>query len=68
MDLVSGVHTQEAESAWVNLKGPIKRHGICAEDLQVYLDERMWRQWRGVNDVMGNFLPVLVSQYIDYVV
>lgn len=69
VDPVSGVHTQEAESAWANLKGPIKhRRGICAEDLQVYLDERMWRQWRGANDIMANFLPVLASQYIDYVV
>ena len=60
MDPVSGVHTQEAESPKANLKDPIKqRRGICAEDLQLYLDERMWRQWRGANDIMGNFLPVL---------
>ena len=69
VDPITGVHTQEAESAWAQLKGPIKqRRGICKEDLQIYLDERMWRQWRGLNDVMANFLPVLASQYTDYVV
>ena len=66
VDPITGVHTQEAESAWAQLKGPIKqRRGICKEDLQIYLDERMWRQWRGLNDVMANFLPVLASQYTN---
>ena len=60
--------TQEAESAWAALKGPIKqRRGISREDLQVYLDERMWMQWRGMNNVIANFIPVLASQYVDYV-
>lgn len=69
VDPVTGVHTQEAESSWATLKGPIKqRRGISKENLQVYLDERMWRQWRGHNDVITNFLPVLASQYVDYVV
>ena len=69
VDPGTGVHMQEAESAWAVLKGPIKqRRGISKEDLQAYLDERMWRQWRGLNEVMTNFLPVLASQYIDFVV
>ncbi|XP_044166662.1 uncharacterized protein LOC122947390 [Acropora millepora] len=69
VDPVTGVHTQEAESAWANLKAPIKqRRGIPTEDLQVYLNERMWRQWRGQNEVIANFLPVLASQCTYYVV
>ncbi|XP_044162823.1 uncharacterized protein LOC114951570 [Acropora millepora] len=68
VDPATGVHTQEAESAWAALKGPIKqRRGISREDLQVYLDERMWRQWRGLNQIIANFIPVLASQYMDYV-
>ena len=69
VDPANGVHTQEAESAWAVVKGPIKQRGeISKEDLQAYLDERMWRQWRGLNDTMTNFLPVLASQYTDFVV
>lgn len=68
VDPATAVHTQEAESAWAALKGPIKqRRGISREDFQVYLDERMWRQWRGLNNVIANFIPVLASQYVDYV-
>ena len=67
VDPVTGVHTQDVESAWANLKAPIKqRRGISVDDLQVYLDERMWRQWRAQDDVITNFLPVLASQYTDY--
>ena len=45
VDPVSGVHTQEAESAWATLKdGVKKRRGISKEDVQAYLDDRMWRQ------------------------
>ena len=67
VDPVTGVHTQDVESAWANLKAPIKqRRGISLDDLQVYLDERMWRQWRAQDDVITNFLPVLASQYTDY--
>lgn len=69
VDPVTGVHTQEAESAWANLKGPLKgRRGISRDDLQAYLDDRMWRQWRGQDCIIGNFLPVLSSQYRDYTV
>jgi len=68
-DPVTGVHTQEAESAWANLKGPLKgRRGISRDDLQAYLDDRMWRQWRGLDNIVTNFLPVLSSQYRDYTV
>ena len=69
VDPVTGVHTQEAESAWANLKIPIKaRRGISRVDLQAYLDERMWRQWRGLDNTIANFLPVLASQYTNFTV
>ena len=69
VDPATGVHTQEAESAWANLKAPIKaRRGISRDDVQTYLDDRMWRQWRGLDNIIGNFLPVLDSQYRDYVI
>ena len=68
VDPVTGVHTQEAESAWANLKEPLKRRrGISRDDLQAYLDDRMCRQWRGQNSIITNFLPVLSSQYRDYI-
>lgn len=66
VDPATGIHTQEAESAWANLKMPLKaRQGISHDDLQAYLDDRMWRQWRGLDDIIANFLPVLASQYTN---
>ena len=63
VDPVTGVHTQGAESAWANLKAPIKaRRGISRDDVQTYFDDRMWRQWRGLDNILGNFSPVLASQ------
>ena len=66
VDPRTGVHTQEVESAWSNLKLPLKqRKGLRRGDLQAYLDERMWRQWRGGNqrDKMRNFLAILPLQF-----
>ena len=57
---------QEAESAWAVLKGPIKnKRGSLKEDLEASLDERIWRQWRGLNKIKTNFLLALPSQYTD---
>ena len=48
VDPRTGVHTQEVESCWNQLKlGQKQRRGLRRKDLQSYLDERMWRQWRG---------------------
>ena len=48
VDPCTGVHTQEVESAWSKLKlGRNRRKGLRREDLQSYLDEKMWRQRRG---------------------
>ena len=53
VDPRTGVHTQE------------RRKGLRREDLQSYLDERMWRQWRGDNYevIMRIFLAILPLQY-----
>ena len=66
VDPRTGVHTQEAESAWSQLKlGQKRRKGLMRKDLQSYLDERMWRQWRAgdINVSMRNFLAILPLQY-----
>lgn len=69
VDPANGVHTQEAESAWNNLKIGVKnRRGTEAKDLQAYLDDRMWRQWRGGESIILNFLPVLASQFCNHIV
>ena len=69
VDPLTGVHTQEVESSWANLKEGIKqRKGVSKADLQSYLDDRMWRQWRGLDNVIANFLPVLAAQFSNYVV
>ena len=56
VDPLTGVHTQEVESSWANLKEGIKRRkGVSKADLQSYLDDRMWRQWHGLDNVIANF-------------
>ena len=50
VDPRTGVHTQEIESSWSNLKlGQKRRKGLRKEDLQVYLDDvaAMERRWPG---------------------
>lgn len=48
VDPRTGVHAQEVESAWSTLKlGRNRRKGLRRQDIQFYLDERVWRQWRG---------------------
>lgn len=66
VDPPTGVHTQKVESAWSQLKLRQKRRkGLCREDVQSYLDERMWRQWRRGNYrvIMRNFLAILPLQF-----
>lgn len=66
VDPQTGVHTQEVESAWSQLKlGQKRRKGLRRGDLQSYLDERMWRQWRGgsYGVIMRNFLAILPLQF-----
>lgn len=66
VDPVTNVHTQNIESAWATLKLALKiKKGVRKADLQAYLDDRMWRQWRGgsKDEIIVNFLPVLASQF-----
>lgn len=71
VDPRTGVHTQEAESCWATLKlKQIVRRGIRRKDMQSYLDDRMWRQWRGGprQHVMRNFVHVLAGQFDNFTV
>ena len=63
LDPVTGVHTQEVESAWSRLKYKMKmRKGVRNYDLQSFLNEHMWRDWRGDVDVFDSIIPV-ISRY-----
>ena len=67
MDPVTGVHTQEVESRWADLKLGLKlRKGIRQTDLASYLDYKMWCQWRGGDvrrQMFENFLLALERQF-----
>lgn len=64
VDPLTGIHTQEAESAWARLKYHSKREkGIRSEHLQGFLNEQMWRDWRGLNDVFRNVIYVIRNYY-----
>ena len=53
LDPVTGVHTQEVESAWSRSKCKVKmRKGVRSYDSQSFLNEHMWRDWRGGADVL----------------
>ena len=55
VDPLTGVHTQEAETAWARLKYHTKREkGIRSDQLQDFLDEQMWRDRRGLGDAFSN--------------
>ncbi|XP_048588792.1 uncharacterized protein LOC116604693 isoform X2 [Nematostella vectensis] len=58
VDPITGVHTQHVESAWNRLKSVIKeRRGVRRVDLQSFLDEQCWRDWRTSNRRI--FYPLL---------
>ena len=64
VDPVTGVHTQHIESCWNRMKSKIKqKRGIRDIDLQVFLDEQMWRDWYGLHDIFANFLLVIRAHY-----
>jgi hypothetical protein len=51
VDPVTGVHTQTIESKWNQLKLKQKeKRGVSKDDLQSFLNERMWREWKGQED------------------
>lgn len=64
VDPVTGIHTQEVESAWNRLKYHVKKErGVRGEDLQEFLNEQMWRDWRGLDNAFENVLGVLPHYY-----
>jgi len=64
VDPLTGIHTQEVESAWARLKHHIKREkGIRRGDIQGFLGEQMWRDWRGQDNVFYNFILILPNYY-----
>ena len=69
VDPRTGIHTQEAESCWATLKlKQVIKRGIRRKDMQSYLDDKMWRQWRGGprQQIMSNFLHALAAQFDNF--
>ena len=66
VDPRTGIHTQEAESAWSRLKYHVKREkGIRRADTQEFLNEQMWRDWRGLDNVFSNVI-VMIRRYYPF--
>ena len=64
VDPHTGIHTQEAESAWARLKYHVKREkGIRRGDLQEFLNEQMWRDWKGLDSVFANIIAMITAYY-----
>lgn len=64
VDPLTGIHTQEAESAWAPMKYHVKREkGIRSLDIQGFLDEQMWRDWRGAGNLFHNIIMVIANYY-----
>ena len=64
VDPLTGIHTQEVESAWSKLKYHVKREkGIRRSYIQDFLNEEMWRQWKGLGSVFDTYhssvIPIL---------
>ena len=64
VDPVTGVHTQNIESKWNQLKQKVKeRRGVSRDDIRHFVDGRMWREWNGptTEEIMTNlFIAVSV--------
>lgn len=64
VDPVTGVHTQEAESGWARAKYHVNgEKGIRQGDVQDFLDEQMWRDWRRLEALFENVLAILLTYY-----
>lgn len=65
VDPLTGVHTQEVESAWNRLKYRVRiQKGVRTQDLQPFLNESMWRDWKGLDDVFQNLILVLRDRFV----
>ena len=64
VDPITGAHIQAMESGWNRVKYGFKKAKGCRRNrVQSYLDEFIWIDWRGGNDV---FRSVLLIISIDY--
>ena len=64
VDPVTGIHMQETESAWAHLKYHIKKEkGIRHGEIQDFLDEQMWRDWRGLDATFQNVIILVSNNY-----
>ncbi len=66
VDPGTGVHTQHVESYWNRIKHKFKRMmGVQRAQLALYLDEFMWRERYGRNDMLcfNNIVADIATQY-----
>ena len=64
VDPVTGIHTQETESAWAHVKYHIKKEkGIRHGEIQDFLDKQMWRDWRGLDATIQNVIILVSNNY-----
>jgi hypothetical protein len=67
VDPITGVHTQEIEAAWNRLKIKIKnKKGVRPGDLQSFLDEHMWMDFRGEEQPFENLFAMIPLYYINH--
>ena len=67
VDPTTGVHTQEIESAWARLKYKIKsKKGVKQQNLQSFLDEQMWLDFRSEGQTFENFAQVIARYYANH--
>ncbi|XP_066924597.1 uncharacterized protein [Clytia hemisphaerica] len=60
----NGAHTQNIESYWNKFKLVIKAmKGIELQYLQSYMDEFMWRDWRGLEEPLENIINCINIDY-----
>ena len=64
VDPITGAHIQGMESGWNRVKYGFKKAKGCRRNrLQSYLDEYMWIDWRGGNDVFRSALQIINHDY-----
>ena len=64
VDPNTGVHTQQVESMWAQVKRMMREEGVMNSQLFVtYLPEFMWRRKFGKENAFSNFLSHIMEQY-----
>ena len=62
VDPATGIHTQEVQAACSRLKYQIKKEKELGQRIFKDSSMNMWRDWRGLDNIFDNILPV-ISQY-----